>query len=227
MSMEERLNKLENKVNIISNDFETIKENINILTGKIEKVNEVSLKLDTILNLMKDKNKKNNVFKKEDNNPFLDEAKVEEEEMVCEEDSKEKENSKDMSISQNSKIDNIKIVKKKRKKYKPRNPLYYYYSIDTKTYKYTCKNKNRKQILDFRRSDSNCQAQGIFYRKDDYFKPNIFTKHIPYEEHSYIISKEFSEKYQNNVITENYFNNDKKNSLLDNILKFYLMMLLI
>ena len=87
MYMEERLNKLENKVNIISNDFETIKENINILTGKIEKVNDVSLKLDTILNLMKDKNKKNNVFKKEDNNPFLDEAKVEEEEMVSEEES--------------------------------------------------------------------------------------------------------------------------------------------
>ena len=115
-----------------------------------------------------------------------------------------------MSISQNSKIDNIKIVKKKRKKYKPRNPLYYYYSIDTKTYKYTCKNKNRKQILDFRCSDSICPAQGIFYRKDDYFKPNIFTKHIPYEEHSYIISKEFSEKYQNNMITENDFNSDKK-----------------
>ena len=64
MSMEERLNKLENKVNIISNDFETIKENINILTGKIEKVNEVSLKLDTILNLMKDKNKKKMFLKK-------------------------------------------------------------------------------------------------------------------------------------------------------------------
>ena len=88
--------------------------------------------------------------------------------------------------------------------------MYYYYSIDTKTYKYTCKNKNRKQIFDFRCSDSNCPAQGIFFRKDDYFKPNIFTKHIPYEEHSYIISKEFSEKYQNNMITENDFNSDKK-----------------
>ena len=131
-----------------------------------------------------------------------------------------------MSISQNSKIDNIKIMRKKRKKYKPRNPLYYY-SIDTKTYKYTCKNKNLKQILDFIWSDSNCLAQGIFYRKDVYFKPNIFTKHIPYEEHSYIISKEFSEKYQNNKIIDNNFNSNKKYSLLDNILKFYLMMILI
>ena len=79
---------------------------------------------------------------------FQIKPKVEEEEIVSEEESEEKDNSKDMSISQNSKIDNIKIMRKKRKKYKPRNPLYYY-SIDTKTYKYTCKNKNLKQILDF------------------------------------------------------------------------------
>ena len=35
--------------------------------------------------------------------------------MVSEEESEEKENSKDMSISQNSKIDNIKIFKKREK----------------------------------------------------------------------------------------------------------------
>ena len=88
-----------------------------------------------------------------------------------------------MSISQNSNFNKSKIEKKKRKKYKPRNPLYYYYTIDGNTYKYTCRNKFRKEILDFRCTDSNCPARGIFYSKDDCFKPNIFINHISYDEH--------------------------------------------
>ena len=72
------------------------------------------------------------------------------------------------------------------------------------------KNKYRKQILDFRCSDTNCPARGIFYRNDDCFKPNIFLNHIPFEEHSYIISNEFKDKYRNNKITEKDFTNENK-----------------
>ena len=58
MSIKERLNKFENKVNLILNDFDSIKENINIITKNIENVNDVSLKLDNILNLIQNKENK-------------------------------------------------------------------------------------------------------------------------------------------------------------------------
>ena len=87
----------------------------------------------------------------------------------------------DHSQSQNN-------VKKKRGKYKARQPLYYYYNINDNIYKYTCKNKNRKTIMDFRCSDTNCPAKGYYYKKEEKFKPNAFLNHIEYNEHSYIIN---------------------------------------
>lgn len=98
------------------------------------------------------------------------------------------------------------MFKKKRKKYKKRNPLYFYYTIENYTYKYTCRNKYRKHILDFRCTDSNCPAQGYLNREKDEFKPNEFTSHINYEDHSYIV-----------VIL--YLLLQKKNSNLINMLK--------
>ena len=60
-----------------------------------------------------------------------------------------------MEISQNSNINNNN---RKRGKYKPRDPLYYYYMIDGNIYKYTCRNTKRKNILDFRYSHTSCPA---------------------------------------------------------------------
>jgi len=53
----------------------------------------------------------------------------------------------------------------------------FYYIIDGNIYKYACKNKNRKNILDLRCTDTSYPAQANFYRKIDEFKLNIFTQH--------------------------------------------------
>ena len=75
------------------------------------------------------------------------------------------------------------------------------------------KNKYRKNILDFRCSDTFCPAQGYFYRKEDKFKPNVFTNHINYEEHSYANNNIIKDKIYTNKLTELDFQgiNGKKN----------------
>ncbi len=118
---------------------------------------------------------------------------VEEEEMVPE--SEEEEESSNIKMNTQS-SDNNCIIKKKRGKYKQRDPLYYYYNIDGHTFKYTCKNKNRKNILDFRCSDTTCKAQAYYYRKRDEFTLNVFTSHKAYEDHTYA----FNETYKKNLI---------------------------
>ena len=59
-----------------------------------------------------------------------------------------------------------------------------------------------KNNLDFRCMDTLCPAQGYFYRKEDKFKPNVFTNHINYEEHSYTINNIIKDKMYTNKITE-------------------------
>ena len=84
--------------------------------------------------------------------------------------------------------------------------------IDGKIYKYTCRNKNRKNILDFRCSDTSCPAQDYFYRKTDEFKLNIFTQHKEYEEHTYSFNEIYKNKYKANTFKEEDFlkSNSKK-----------------
>ena len=71
------------------------------------------------------------------NNPFIEEANAKEKRLQRAKNENEK-FSISMDISENN--------KKKRKKYKIRDPLYFYYEIEGKVYKYTCKNKYRKNI---------------------------------------------------------------------------------
>ena len=52
---------------------------------------------------------------------------------------------------------------KKLGKYKEPNPFYYYYNIETNIYRYIGKNKNRRNIMDFRCSDTNFLAKGYYY----------------------------------------------------------------
>ena len=72
--------------------------------------------------------------------------------------------------------------------------------------------------MDFRCSDSKCPALGVFYWNDDYFKPNKFTNHFAYEDHSYIINQLIKEKYINNKINEKDFINDNNSK---NIRKYF------
>ena len=62
-------------------------------------------------------------------------------------------------------------------------PLYYYYIINNKKYKYTCKNKNSKFDFKFYCSDSKCPAIGYLNIEKNEFNPskdkNIM--HIEYE----------------------------------------------
>ena len=104
-----------------------------------------------------------------------------------------------MDISENN--------KKKRKKYKILKPLYFYYEIERKVYKYTCKNKYRKNILYFKCADTHCKAQGIYYKNKGEFKPNIFTTHIPYDDHGYIIDYLYEDKFKINEYLEDDFKN--------------------
>ena len=197
MSIEERLNKLENNYNVLSQDINKINQNISNINNKINIIDTNTSKLDQLLEYMQPKKK----IKKNNNNPhslaqignpFYD-AAMEFQDEESDNDSLDEESSNNMSISQS----NVSISEKKRGKYKPRNPLYFYYNINGNIYKYTCKVKDRKNILDFRCSDTNCKARGYFYKKDDTFKPNIFLSHIEYEDHSYIIN----EIYQNKFVT--------------------------
>ena len=106
----------------------------------------------------------------------------------------------------------IQKINKKRGKYKPREPLYYYYMIDGNIYKYTCRNKNRKKILDFRCSDTSCPAQANFFRKTDEFKLYEFTQHKEYEEHTYTFNEIYKNKFKANSFKEDDFlkSNSKK-----------------
>ena len=50
--------------------------------------------------------------------------------------------------------------------------------------------------MDFKCTDTHCKAQGIYYKQSDEFKPNIFTTHIPYDDHSYIVDNLYEDKFK-------------------------------
>ena len=74
-------------------------------------------------------------------------------------------------------LESIKILNesniiKNRNKFKQREPtLYYYYQIDSKTYKYTCTKKNDINSLPFNCSDTSCKAKGIYNKLTGEFSP--------------------------------------------------------
>ena len=89
-------------------------------------------------------------------------------------------------------------MKKKRGKYKKREPLYFYFDIDGKTYRYTCENKASTNTLKFKCSDTKCPAEAVYSKKSDQFIPNKDKNkaHIEYEMHSYIIPENVKKKYK-------------------------------
>ena len=95
-----------------------------------------------------------------------------------------------MDLDTSSNISMAKSKNNKEKKhYKKRDPLYYYYNIGGHNYKYTCENKDYKNCLRFKCSDTKCPAKGIYYEYLETFIPKEGDqyKHIEYESRSYII----------------------------------------
>lgn len=214
MSIEERLNKLEINYNILSNDINKMNTTINNINNQISKIDKFDNKLDQIMDIFqKDKDKKKDRIKSnslaKEGNPFYD-AAIENEVNESDNEDSDDEKSNQMIISHSDNSNN----NKKRGKYKARNPLYYYYNIGGNIYKYTCKVKNRKNILNFKCSDTNCKAAGYYYKKDDKFKPNVFLAHIEYEDHSYIISEYYKNKFKDNKFTEEDFNKNNNKKIL-------------
>ena len=75
----------------------------------------------------------------------------------------------------------ISTMSNKRKKYEPRDPIYYLYNIEGHIYKYICKNKEGKNIT------------------------LADVKHIEYEKHSYVLPKIIKDKYKDNLFKEEDF----------------------
>ena len=191
--MEERINILENKVNIMNNQFMEVKNNVNSIENKLDLIiNKISN------NEINQNNASNNNISYADqtgslnnqNNPFIIAQNI-------------SENKNDMDI-ESSQISKESNVVKNRNKYKPRDPLYYYYQIENKTYKYTCTKKTGKNTLPFNCSDTSCKAKGIFNKLTGEFFPNE-TPHINYEKHTYIVPEIIKTKFKNDKFVETDF----------------------
>ena len=114
----------------------------------------------------------------------------------------------DIESSSNISMDKSKKnIKGRKKHYKKRDPLYYYYNIGGNTYKYTCKNKYYKHCLRFKCTNSKCMARGIYYQYLERFKPKEGDnyKHIKFESHSYTIPKIYKNKFDNDKFEEKDF----------------------
>ena len=209
MSLEQRITNLENNFKIITTNVNNISQNLSNLNENIKEIQTVNNKLDNLLSFIgKNKSENNNINSQNNinlinnsnfvDNPFIEEANAQEE-MITDSEEENEKSSNSMDISETN--------QKKRKKYKIQNPLYFYYEIEGKVYKYTCKNKYRKNILDFKCTDTHCKAQGLYYKQTDEFKPLIFTTHIPYDDHSYIIDNFMRINLKKNEYIEDDFKN--------------------
>ena len=94
--------------------------------------------------------------------------------------SDEEDNSANSNIIDKSSSSEVEQKRNKGCKYKPRNPLYFYYTINGNQYKYTCRNKYRKNILGFSRSDIACPTQAQYFKNIEKFKLNVLTSHKDY-----------------------------------------------
>ena len=120
--MEERINLLENKFNILNNQFNDVKNNVNSIENKLDIINKIST------NEINHNNNSHISMSYSDQNGSLNN---ESNPFIIAQNKSQKKNDMDIESKQNSK-DSISV--NSRNKYKPRDPLYYYYKIDNKTY---------------------------------------------------------------------------------------------
>ena len=216
MAQQQSIIELKNKINILEKDVLNIKNEVNDVKKDIKELNKLPDKIDKLIDILSNKsnnnnnliNQHNNIDNKNQNNnnninmnPYVD--------------NKGSLNN-DLNPFINSKsIENIPQVfsadklKKNKKKYKQRNPLYFYYEIKGNLYKYTCENKERKSNLKFKCSDTKCKAYAFYYPEIKNFKIIEEIEHIDYDSHSYVLPKISHEKY----INDSYIASDFK--LLD------------
>ena len=98
--------------------------------------------------------------------------------------------------------------KPKRGPYKKENgPIYYYYSINNKVYKYTRVRKNN-DYEEYRCSCIACKPKGKYICSLKKFIPEI--EHIEYEKHSYVIALLMKDKILKNQITKVDLDSDEK-----------------
>ena len=119
----------------------------------------------------------------------------------------------------------IKIKENKRRNYKDRDPLYYYFIIDGKEYKYACRNKSTKAKYYFYCSDTHCKTSGNFFKESELFEPNL-EKHLEYEEHLYIIMDNVKNKFDKDNLVEKDFLDLNKN-IIEKTLGLYFNWLII
>ena len=203
MDSQQHINQLENKINILSVDVQNLKKDYRNINNKLDKL---------VNHLIKRDKKEEKIKNKEFN---------ENEELIIESFSDSSGNlnnernpfiKSQNEILKNSESDSSNKKEndnKKRKKYAPRDPIYYYYTIKDKTYKYTCRNKFAKKILPFKCTDTSCKAKGTYNLLTEKFTPDNI-EHIEYENHTYIIPALVKEKYYNNTFEEKDFENNLK-----------------
>ena len=186
--MQDRLNNLESKVNIMPREMNEFRNNFNSINNKIDKlINYIIKPEDKKITNNNNKNpyvdEKGNLNNK--NNPFI----------KAYNNIEKKEENDLMSIS---------TMSNKRKKYEPRDPIYYLYNIEGHIYKYTCKNKEGKNILPFYCSDTSCPAKANYNKLLGKFTLADI-KHIEYEKQSYVLPKIIKDKYKDNLFKEEDF----------------------
>ena len=197
----DRINKLENKVNILSLDINNIKQDFTKMASNVDLL---------VKKLILDK--ENNKSEKKENNsePKIKESFVDASGKLNNEKNpfiKEK-----LNIEEDESASNISKINKKRGKYKDRAHIHYYYRINGNVYKYTCKNKSAKNIIPFKYSDTLCPAKAVYNLLNDTFSIDENTEHIEYEKHhmQHTNFNVIKEKYDNNKFKESGFVDNTK-----------------
>ena len=194
MSQQQSILDLKNKINILEKDVLNIKNEVNDVKNDLKDLKKLPDKFDIIDILLNKSNHNNNLINM---NPYVDNKGSLNNDLNRFINSKPIEN-----IPQVFSVDKLKMAKKK---YKQRNPLYFYYEIEGHLYKYTCENKDRKSNFKFKCSDTKCKAYAFYYPEIKNFKIIEEIGHIDYESHSYTILKISYEKYINDSYIESDF----------------------
>ena len=184
MNDHDRINTIENRINVLSDEMNKVKININTINNNISEIKDnlnniksYGEKINNMIDIINSKKEEEHANKYADENGSLNNLKNPF--IQAERDNIKKYHKKNYSFNNNHEIiilnQIIALTKKrtflpkiimlnqikKRGKYKKRDPLYYYYNINGDIYKYTCDNKNSKYDLRFYCTDSKCPAKAI------------------------------------------------------------------
>ena len=177
MAQQQAIIELQNRINILENDVLNIKNEVNDVKKDIKDLKKLLDKFDKLIDILSNKINHNNdlinLHKIQDNNNQNNNNRININQYADDKGSLDN----DLNPFINNKpFENILQVfsaeklKKAKKKYKPQNPLYFYYEIKVHLYKYICENKDRKSNLKFKCSDIKCKAYAFYYPEIKNFK---------------------------------------------------------